>query len=567
MIPLLEINNLSISFDHEGDKSIAVSEISFDVLKGETLGIVGESGSGKSVSCLSIMKLLSTPPASITCDSILYQFNEKRINLFDLDHNGIRKIRGAEIAMIFQDPMSSLNPTHRCGNQVLEAILLHTDLDKIQGKQKVLDLFKKVLLPDPERIYQSYPHELSGGQIQRIMIAMALSCNPKILIADEPTTALDVTVQKAIIDLLKQLQIEMNMTILFISHDLGVVQEIADRVIVMRKGAIVEKGNVDSIFTNPKHPYTKGLIACRPPLDRKLNRLPTIEMFENEQVDIEAFKGEYSLSSYKDRIEKARVILKVSHLNTWYTIKKNWFGRPTEYMKAVKDADLVIREGEVVGLVGESGSGKSSLGMTILNLIERQSGDVEFFGRNIFDLSRGEMKKMRKDIQIIFQNPYASLNPRMKIGEAILEPMTVHNIGVSRKKRKKRVFELLEKVGLKADHFDRYPHEFSGGQRQRISIARTLAVEPKFIVCDESVSALDVSVQAQILNLLKDIKDELGLSYLFISHDLSVVKFMSDRILVMKNGEIVERGLSNDVYTNPQEEYTRSLIDAIPKFK
>lgn len=564
---ILSIRDLSIEFRNGKDRSLAVDKISFDLKEGEILGIVGESGSGKSITAMSMLQLLSKS-ASYPTGEIWFTEGDSSKDILKFSENELLDLRGNKIAMIFQNPMNSLNPSQRCGNQVREAILLHRTKDKKRAKEMVLDLFEKVELPDPERIYSSYPHQLSGGQIQRIMIAMAVSCNPRVLIADEPTTALDVTVQKSILALLKEIKTDYNTSIIFISHDLGVVREIADRVVVMCKGEIVEQGEVDQIFTNPKHPYTQGLIACRPPLSRRLERLPTIEDFMSDEGFDSTTFPEVSSLNYEKRIvelQQNNDLLKVENLKKYYPKSKNFFGKVNEWTKAVDDVSFEMKKGETLGLVGESGSGKSTLGKTILKLIEANAGKVVFDGKDVFGLNSKDLKRLRKDFQIIFQNPYGSLNPRMRIGEAIMEPMEVHKIHDGKSERKQKTIELLETVGLEADHFRRYPHQFSGGQRQRICIARTLSLNPNFIVCDECVSALDVSVQAQILNLLSDLKQKFDLSYIFISHDLSVVKHISDHIMVMQNGKIVEKNNSEELFSNPQQEYTQNLLNSIPR--
>ena len=577
---VLSIEGLKTYFHLEDKVVKAVDGLTLDLHRGETLGIVGESGSGKSVSSLSIMRLIDRP-GKIEAGKILY-FDEdgSSKDLLQLSEKQMQKYRGAKIAMIFQEPMSSLNPAHRCGKQITEAIQIHLDLDNAAAKSKTLDLFAKVKLPEPDRIFKSYPHQLSGGQLQRVMIAMALSCGPDIIIADEPTTALDVTVQKEIIQLLKTLSSEEEMSVIFISHDLGVISEIADQVIVMYKGKVMERGNIKELFLHPKHPYTKSLLACRPPLEYKLDRLPVVsdfmeEKFQNDILEIEEIESGFNLENHKistklihqrnQKLQSLDPILKVEGLNTWYPKKKNFFGKPTAYLKAVNNVSFNVYPGETLGLVGESGCGKSTLGRTIVKLVKAKSGSAIYKGQDLMAMSEKEMKPWRKEVQIIFQDPYSSLNPRMSIGKAILEPMQVHKLHDNDNTRKEKVIDLLETVNLSADHFDRFPHEFSGGQRQRISIARTLALNPKFIICDECVSALDVSVQAQVLNLLLELREKLNLTYIFISHDLSVVKFISDRIMVMQDGQIVEMGDANDVYQNPQKEYTKSLIDAIPK--
>jgi len=575
---ILEVKNLCISFGKGKEKIIAVDGIDFSLSRGETLGIVGESGSGKSVTALSIMRLLDSPPAEISSGVIRYRKSEhEEINLADVPYKSMRHYRGKEIAMIFQEPMTSLNPVFRCGKQVTEAIRQHQDLSEKQAKIQAIELFAKVKLPRPELIFDSYPHQISGGQKQRVMIAMAISCNPAILIADEPTTALDVTVQKEILKLLRELKEARNMSMIFISHDLGVIAEIADRVLVMYRGRIVETGRVKDIFENPIHPYTKGLLACRPKLDRLAKVLPVIADFMNSsgktmgektgmplQSEGNREEEETSFRKRQEMLASSPVILEVSGLNKWYSTGGGWFKGKSEYVKAVHDVSFQVQEGETMGLVGESGCGKTTLGRSIVRLLDPTSGEIRFRGVELSGLTQSEMRPFRKQMQIVFQDPYSSLNPRMTIGNAILEPMIVHKLHGNAAARKKKLNELLELVGLEPGHASRFPHEFSGGQRQRICIARALAVEPQFLVCDESVSALDVSVQAQVLNLLNRLKSELKLTYIFISHDLSVVKFMSDRIIVMNEGRIEEMGYSEDVYRNPKSEYTRKLIASIP---
>ncbi|MFM7176354.1 MAG: ABC transporter ATP-binding protein [Bacteroidota bacterium] len=573
---LLQVDNLTVQF---GKTFTAVDGISFTLEKGQTLGIVGESGSGKSVTSLSIMRLIASPPGNISSGSILYTNRQgQKVDLVSLDEDAIRSYRGNEIAMIFQEPMTSLNPVLTCGYQVAEALRLHKKLNKKEARIKTIELFNKVKLPRPEAIYDSYPHEISGGQKQRVMIAMAISCDPAILIADEPTTALDVTVQAEIIQLLKELQKEHGMGIIFITHDLGVIASIAHRVVVMHRGKVVEEGMVQEIFKNPKHPYTRGLIACRPTLGRKLRRLPTISDFmsEGEQtiisptIDIQNHFQSLTISENETKerriaLESKEPLLKVENIRNWFPVRKGFFSLTKDYVKAVDDVSFEVYHGETLGLVGESGCGKTTLGRTILRLIEPTSGNIIFKGTNINELSASQMRAMRKHMQIIFQDPYSSLNPRMTVGEAIMEPMRVHKLHGNDKARKEKTVDLLERVSLKAEHFNRYPHEFSGGQRQRICIARAIAVEPEFIICDESVSALDVSVQAQVLNLLNELRDKFGFTYIFISHDLAVVKFMSDRMIVMNKGKIEEAGYPDDIYANPKSDYTRKLIAAIPE--
>lgn len=576
---LLEIKNLVTEFHTEEEIVKAVNDISFTLNKGETIGIVGESGSGKSVTSLSVMQLIPNPPGKITNGEILFHSDDGVVDLLKISEKEMRSYRGNEIAMIFQEPMTSLNPVYTCGDQVAEAIMLHQKVNKKEAKVRTIELFKKVQLPRPDDMYDAYPHQISGGQKQRVMIAMAMSCNPSILIADEPTTALDVTVQKTILELMMDLQQEDDMGILFITHDLGVIAELADKVVVMYNGKIVEQGNVMDIFTRPQHPYTKGLLACRPPLTRRLQWLPTVSDFmtidENgimhetnksvEEVTNSLIITPAETAKKHEILFKQEPILVINNLKTYFPINKGMFGKAKDYVKAVDDVTFEVYPGETLGLVGESGCGKTTLGRTILKLVEPTSGQIIFEGNDLTNLGTKEMRAYRKEMQIIFQDPYSSLNPRITIGEAIMEPMRVHNVFNNDDERKAKVMELLKRVSLLEEHFYRYPHEFSGGQRQRICIARALALNPKFIICDESVSALDVSVQAQVLNLLNELKEEFKFTYIFISHDLSVVKFMSDRMIIMQEGKIVELGLADEIYANPQTEYTRELINAIPK--
>lgn len=578
--PLLEVRNLCTEFKTEEEVIKAVDDVSFTLHKGQTIGIVGESGSGKSVTALSVMRLIQSPPGRVSAGEMMFHSRSKGvIDLLKLNDRDMRSLRGNEIAMIFQEPMTSLNPVFTCGDQVMEAIMLHQKVNKKVAKEKTVDLFKLVELPRPESIFDTYPHQISGGQKQRVMIAMAMSCNPSILIADEPTTALDVTVQKTILDLMRDLQQKEEMGILFITHDLGVIAELADNVVVMYKGKIVEQGNVWDIFANPQHPYTKGLLACRPPLNKRLHWLPTVSDFMQTDAEGKMTESSKSVSEVTDKLiitskerEKRHLdlysqapLLQVKNLKTYFPISKGVFGKVTEFVKAVDDVSFDVYPGETLGLVGESGCGKTTLGRTVLRLVEPTSGEIIYNGINVNKLNGKGMRNIRKNVQIIFQDPYSSLNPRITIGEAIIEPMQVHGILENDKARKARVIELLERVNMSESHYYRYPHEFSGGQRQRICIARALALQPQFIICDESVSALDVSVQAQVLNLLNELRDEFGFTYIFISHDLSVVKFMSDRMLVMNKGKIEEMGDSDQIYSNPQTEYTKKLIGAIPK--
>ncbi|WP_283636901.1 ABC transporter ATP-binding protein [Aquaticitalea lipolytica] len=556
---LLDVNNLSISFQSDGIDKEIIHHISYTLNKNEILGIVGESGSGKSISTLAILGLLPKQISKITSGSIL--FNEK--DLTQLNTKDFQNIRGSEISMIFQEPMSSLNPSMKCGQQVEEILLQHTNLSKSEAKTETLSLFEKVKLPSPQRIYNAYPHEISGGQKQRVMIAMAIACKPKILIADEPTTALDVTVQKEIIQLLKQLQSEEEMSIIFISHDLALVSEIANRVLVMYKGDIVEQGEVSKIFKTPEHIYTKALLSSKPSLSVRLKRLPTIKDFMENITKSDIITKKERENSHSKLYAKTP-LLEVINLEKEYISKSGWFGKPESFM-AVNNISFKLYEGETLGLVGESGCGKSTLANAILQLDKATSGQILYRGIDINKLPPSEVRKLRKDIQIIFQDPYASLNPRIPVGKAIMEPMKVHHIGESNEERKTMVLDLLQKVGLDESFFSRYPHEFSGGQRQRIGIARAIALQPKLIICDESVSALDISVQAQVLNLLNDLKDNFEFTYIFISHDLSVVKYMSDQLVVMNKGKIEEIADADKIYNNPIQEYTKKLIHAIPK--
>lgn len=557
--PLLSVNNLEISFKKEGVYTPVIKNISYDLQANEILGIVGESGSGKSVSSLAIMGLLPATISRISAGEIV--FDSK--NVGHLSEIGLQQLRGNEIAMIFQEPMSSLNPSLKCGFQVQEILLQHTSLSTTETKMETFSLFEKVKLPNPEVLFDKYPHEISGGQKQRVMIAMAIACKPKLLIADEPTTALDVTVQKEIIQLLKDIQQETGMSIIFISHDLSLVSDIAHRVLVMYHGEIVEQGEVKQIFKNPQHNYTKALIASRPSLDFRLKRLPTIQDFLDETINAEVVT-EVDRARFHDKLYSQTPILEVVNVEKEYFSTAGFFGKKTGF-KAVDDVSFKLYEGETLGLVGESGCGKSTLGNAILQLDKATAGQILYRGQDITKLGSKEIKKLRKEIQIIFQDPYSSLNPRIPIGKAIMEPMKVHGLHNNDKERKAKTIEILERVGLGAEYFNRYPHEFSGGQRQRIGIARTIALQPKLIVCDESVSALDISVQAQVLNLLNELKENFGFTYIFISHDLAVVKYMSDQVLVMNKGKIEEMADADELYANPQKEYTKMLIDAIPK--
>lgn len=565
--PILEISNLSISFRNDEGWNKAVDNVSFSVNKAETIGIVGESGSGKSVTSLSVLQLLPPTMSRIDSGNIVYHHNGTVIDLLKLKESEIRKIRGNRIAMIFQEPMTSLNPVMRCGKQITESVILHLKYSKQQAKEYTLKLFRDVLIPDPEYAFRAYPHQLSGGQKQRVMIAMAISCSPDIIIADEPTTALDVTVQNSVLKLLKDLQKKFSLSLIFISHDLGVISEIADRVLVMNKGVIVEQNKSKEIFSNPQHPYTKGLMACRPPLFERPLRLITVSDFTeaigNKPPEIKIETGEVREQRLKE-LYKPEPFLQVNNLSVKFPLPKPLFQKERAYYIAVNNVSFDVYKGETLGLVGESGCGKTTLGRALIRLNEPSAGSISFKGEEFTNLKPGELRERRKKIQIIFQDPYSSLNPRITIGQAIMEPLVAHNIHQGYKDRKRKVLELLERVNLPPEYFNRYPHQFSGGQRQRICIARALILNPEFVICDESVSALDVSVQAQVLNLLNDLKKEFEFTYIFISHDLSVVRYMSDRILVMKSGSIIEKGDADRIYKNPEQEYTRQLIEAIP---
>ncbi|MCH1539384.1 MAG: ABC transporter ATP-binding protein [Flavobacteriaceae bacterium] len=537
-----------------------LKNISFEIKTNEIVAMVGESGSGKSLTALSLLGLLPTEKISIDSGSI--QFNNKE--LLNLDEAQWRTIRGNQISMVFQEPQSSLNPTMRCGHQVEEIIKEHykNKYSADERKSKVINAFDRVKLPNPERIYSAYPHEISGGQKQRVMIAMALMNEPSLLIADEPTTALDVQVQKEIIDLLKELQQEYKMSILFISHDLSLVSQLADKIVVLYQGSVVEIGTPQEIFKTPKEQYTRALIQARPKPNKRLKKLPTIEDFKLKVIEEELV----SLKERNKRLEKIYAqepLLSVRNLNKTYTSRNGFFGKQEKFT-AINDLSFDLYPGETLGLVGASGCGKSTLGKALVYLNKPSKGEIFYKGKSLSKLNSSEIRRLRTEVQFIFQDPYAALHPQKKIGNAILEPIEAHQI-LPLNQRKNRVIDLLDQVGLNQSYFNRYPHELSGGQRQRVVIARALAVDPSVLICDESVAALDISVQAQVLNLLNELQEKLKLSYLFISHDLSVVQFISDKIMVMDRGEIVEYKEADELYRNPQEKATQKLIEAIPK--
>ncbi len=562
---LLSIKNLCVDFQTDSGVVRAVKNLTLDIPKGKTVGLVGESGSGKSVTSLAIMGLIPNPPGKITSGEIWFEGQD----LTKLSQEKLRSIRGNQISMIFQEPMTSLNPVFTIGNQIDETLMLHQHLSKSEARKRTLELLHEVGIPSPEVKVNDYPHQMSGGQKQRVMIAMAMACKPKLLICDEPTTALDVTIQKQVLELMFDLQRKHGMSMLFITHDLGVVADIADKVAVMYRGDLVEESTSVEVFENPKNPYTKGLLACRPSLERNPERLLTVSDFMKEdgtEKTIDPKKANQPDKKVKPMDEsRYPVLMEINDLCKYFPIKGGIFGRTVDQFKAVDGVSLKVRKGRTLGLVGESGCGKTTLGRSILRLIEPTSGQIHFDGKEITSLPAKELRELRRRMQIIFQDPYSSLNPRMTIGDIITEPMVIHQIGETKKRRYDMASELLHKVGLQGDHLNRYPHEFSGGQRQRICIARALSLKPEFIICDESVSALDVSVQAQVLNLLLDLQEELDLTYIFISHDLSVVKYISDEVCVMKHGKIVELSSADDIYKRPQQEYTKSLLEAIPK--
>lgn len=629
---ILDVRNLQVQFRAEDRLVKAVDGISFTVQRGQTLGIVGESGSGKSVTSLAVMGLIPCPPGRVTGGEIWFRSLEEDaapINLLALAPEQMQRYRGGAVSMIFQEPLSSLNPVYTCGFQLIEAIRQHEDIPVPEARRRAINLLQEVkLLPSDEELKQRcleewqkriaevpvragrasapvaeqpserdilqevnrqkhailerYPHELSGGQIQRVMIAMAISCNPSLLIADEPTTALDVTVQATILDLLRELRDRRGMSMIFITHDLSIIAEIADTVAVMYQGKIVECGSVWQIYSKPQHPYTKGLLTCRPQPNRRLRYLPTISDFMevtttpagemlireksldvNQALRMNAEVSETDINQRLSELQRQDSLVSVRNLQVGFPLR-GMFGQTQRYMMAVNDVSFDIYRGETLGLVGESGCGKTTLARTLLRLVQPMGGQILFEGQDVLKLGAKQLRQLRRDMQIIFQDPFSSLDPRISIGEAVMEPLKIHSIGANRRNQRERVADLLNRVGLDPHCIDRYPHEFSGGQRQRICIARALALNPKFIICDESVSALDVSVQAQVLNLLKDLQQEFGLTYIFISHDLAVVKFMSDRIMVMNRGKIEEMGPADQIYQSPQQPYTRQLISAIP---
>ena len=555
---ILDVLGLTISFAKNKQKTSVVHNIDFSLYENEILAIVGESGSGKSVKSKAIMGLLQDKNTHIKG-----RINFEETSLLTLSFKEFAKLRGNDIAMIFQEPMSALNPSLTCGFQVAEILLHHKKVSASEVKKEVLQLFEKVKLPRPQDMYNSYPHQISGGQMQRVVIAMAIACKPKLLIADEPTTALDVTVQKEILQLLKDLQKQTGMSMLFISHDLALVCELADRVLVMYKGDIVEKGTVKEIFEAPKKPYTKALLGSRPTLDVRYKVLPTIASIKDNSFFPQSITSQQRAKKHQ-KIYTKTPLLRVKNVAKSYFSKVGVFGQKQE-IKAVNGISFDVFEGETLGLVGESGCGKSTLGKVILQLEKATKGSIFYKGKEITSLKSKDLRSLRKDIQLIFQDPYSSLHPRKIIGQAIIEPMEVHGIGSSKKQRKEKAMELLSRVGLEASYFHRYPHQLSGGQRQRVGIARTIAMEPKLVICDESVSALDISVQAQVLNLLNELKEDFGFTYIFISHDLAVVKYMADQLLVMNRGAIEEIGDADEIYANPIKQYTKKLIDSIPK--
>ncbi len=560
---ILSVKNLTVEFQTSEGLLRAVNNVSFDIPQGKTIGIVGESGSGKSVTSLAVMGLLQKPAARIPSGEIYFNGQD----LLKFNEQQMRSLRGNDISMIFQEPMTSLNPVFKVGEQISEALRVHKNLSKKEAWDKAVYLMNQVGIPKPELSAHKYPHEMSGGQKQRVMIAMAISCEPKLLIADEPTTALDVTIQKQVLELLQKLQAEYKMSMMFITHDLGVIGDIADDVVVMYRSNVVEKNHAETIFQSAQHPYTKGLLACRPKLGANPKRLLTVSDFMTESGEekivpverVQVFDKETELK------ESSPVLLEIDQLVTQFPIKGGLFGRTVDHFKAVDGVSFKLKKGQTLGLVGESGCGKTTLGRSILRLVEPSSGKIIYDGKDITHVYHEELRQLRKKMQIIFQDPYSSLNPRMTIADILMEPLNIHKVGANKNERFDMARELIEKVGLKSNQMGRYPHEFSGGQRQRICIARALMLKPEFVICDESVSALDVSIQAQVLNLLLDLQQEFGLTYIFISHDLGVVNFIADEVGVMYAGKIIEMDKASRIYKNAKEEYTRSLLSAIPK--
>lgn len=557
---MLNVKDLTIAF---GNNTV-VQEFNLSISTGQSLGVVGESGSGKSVTALALMGLLPTNARVISGNAIYNAREGKGIDLLKLSQDEHRKVRGKHVAMVFQEPMTALNPSMRCGRQVEESIRLHQRVSRLQVKGICLSLLREMQLPNPEKVHKSYPHQLSGGQKQRVVIAIALAGNPSILIADEPTTALDVTVQREILALIKRIQQKRNMSLLFISHDLGVISEITGNILVMKDGTVVEKGTTQNILKNPQHPYTKGLVACRPPLHSRPWKLPTINDFQDKPEDFKLITSK-EWEATNNKIYSHTPIIEVQRIDVEYDIRRNFLGKSTEIFNAVKGMDFNLYKGETLGLVGESGCGKTTLGRAIMGLVGYSKGHITYMGSEVSKKKKPNIRRFRREVQFIFQDPFSSLNPRHTIGEAILEPLMFHQIVKGLETGRQRVKELLNLVALPADCYYRYPHEFSGGQRQRVAIARALALDPKVLVCDEIVSALDVSVQAQILNLLNKLKRELYLTYIFISHDLSVVRYMSNRMLVMRNGMKVEYGDSDTMFFNPKTEYSKKLINSVPR--
>ncbi len=562
---VLSIENLTISFNYHGTKFKAVDNVNIDLSPGMSLGIVGESGSGKSLTAKAILNLL---PNNANLQSGKIRIRDKQeeiINVLSSSARDLENLRGDTVSMVFQEPMTSLNPVFRCGNQVTENIRKHKKVDAKKAKSEAINLFQEVKLPTPERIFSSYPHELSGGQRQRVMIAMALSCRPKILIADEPTTALDVTVQKSILDLLKSLQKKYQMSLIFISHDLGVISEVAEEVAVMYQGKIVEQGSLSQIINNPENSYTKGLIACRPSIHKKPERLQTLDQFVGKEESGKITKEDREEGFYHRKEEQGKLFV-LENVSKTFSIRKNFFGKMIKSFKAIDDVTFNIYKGETLGLVGESGSGKTTLGRILMNLLDFEQGEILYRRKNLSKLKRSALKRFRQNVQIIFQDPYSSLNPKMSVGQIIEEPIKYYRFITNKQDRRQRVIELLNNVKLDESFFNRFPHELSGGQRQRIAIARVLALNPEFIICDEAVSGLDVSIQAEILNLLQELKEKFHLTYVFISHDFSVIRFMADRIAVMKDGKLVELSDSEQLFKAAQNSYTKALLSSVPSF-